>query len=166
MAGWKHPVLRWLARAVALASPIALLGCPVPPEGTSSEIKAFVRYEVVVAPGGFEVFEVQSLGTLCHSPEFEWVINKRVDGDGNPTMIDRVLSFSTGRPDDNGQCVLQIGPWGVVTPGEYRVVATDYDWIAKCDATLIALATSGSFHNVRFTKGSDGCEVTVEQMPP
>jgi hypothetical protein len=44
-------------------------------------------------------------------------------------------------------------------------VATNYDWIAKCNATLIALPTSGSFHNVRFVRGSDGCQVTVEQRP-
>jgi hypothetical protein len=53
----------------------------------------------------------------------------------------------------------------MVSPGQFRVVATDYHWIAKCNATLIALQTSGSFHNVRFVKGRDGCEVSVEQLP-
>ena len=76
------------------------------------------------------------------------------------------IALNSGRPDTSGRCILATGAWGWVSPGQFRVVATDYQWIAKCNATLIALETSGSFHNVRFVKGSDGCAVSVEQLPP
>ncbi len=169
MAARRRSVLLSVARVAAMIPVVALPGCrPVGPEGGSSPIRAVVRYEVAVAQG-FIVTEPTGLGTFCSTPEFEWIFNKRLDAAGNPTAFDPhggVIALNSGRPDANGRCILATGAWAWVSPGQFRVVATDYQWIAKCNATLIALPTSGSFHNVRFVKGSDGCAVTVEQLPP
>jgi hypothetical protein len=161
-------VLRPLARVAAAIPLAAVPGCRVPPEGESTQVRAVVRYEIEVAEG-FTSSEVQGMGTFCNTPEFEWIFNKRLDAQGNPTAFDErggAIAVTAGRPTANGRCVLATGVWEWVAPGQFRVVATDYQWIAKCNATLIALSTSGSFHNVRFVRGSDGCQVTVEQLPP
>jgi hypothetical protein len=153
------------ARVVAAILLAALPGCRVPGEG-GGPVRAVVRYEIEVADG-FSPSEGQE-GTLCSTSEFEWIFNKRLDAQGSPTAFDDrggSLHITSGRLAANGRCVLTTGVAGWVSPGQFRVVATNYDWIAKCNATLIALPTSGSFHNVRFVRGSDGCQVTVEQRP-
>jgi hypothetical protein len=167
MTALRRSVLRSVARVAAAIPVIALSGCRVPPEGGGSQVRALVRYEIEVADG-FTSSEVQGIGTFCNTPEFEWIFNKRLDAQGSPTAFDDrggALSVTSGRPASNGRCVLTTGVQGWVSPGQFRVVATDYNWIAKCNATLIALPTSGSFHNVRFVRGSEGCQVTLEQQP-
>jgi hypothetical protein len=152
-------------RVVAAILLAALPGCQVPGEG-EGPVRAIVRYEIEV-PDGFSPTEGEE-GTLCSTPEFHWIFNKRVDAQGSPTAFDDrggSLHMSFARLAANGRCVLTTGVAEWVSRGQFRVVATDYDWIATCNVTVIALATSGMFHNVRFVKGADGCQETLEEQP-
>ena len=66
-----------------------------------------------------------------------------------------------GEVQNNGTC-LASSVRGVA-PGQYRIVATNYQWTAACTVTLVAQPSSGQSHNIRFVTGEDGCE---EELVP
>ncbi len=153
---------QWLssrALCTLLLPLIALNGCSDIEEGTAVD----VRYEIVITQG-IDSEEIPPFHT-CSVPRFHWIMAKRLDAQGNPINIHAVPATS-GRLDDstaNPQCIYRTQRRPFI--GEFRIVATDYEWIATCEEPLLALETSGSFHNIRFVKGEDSCIATIQQEP-
>jgi hypothetical protein len=66
----------------------------------------------------------------------------------NPTAFDAVggaIALKAGRPDTNGRGILAAGPWGMVSPGQFRVGEVQRDLDRRSNLGLV--------HNVRFVKG-------------
>jgi hypothetical protein len=132
-------------------------------EGESSANNAVVQYQIQIAAGEFDAF-MSGPTERCRTDEFEWVANKLLDN-GVPVEVPSVFGVNSGVVQQDGTCLFSTLPFPIVPPGEYRLVATDYDWTAACTVTLIAQITSGQFHNVRFFKGAPGCEEEVRPLP-
>ena len=154
----------WRARAAIVMPVVLVTACGVPDEGGSPN--AIVRYEIQVAPGNFNLFDdVDGIEPFCTTPDIEWLVNKRLSAADEPVAIEAILQPSFGHVDAAGNCIVTLQPFGWVPPGEYRIVATDYQWTAACTQTLIAQSTGGQFHSVRFVKGEAGCDEELVPLP-
>ena len=157
----RHAARRFLASSLLVGSVLGS-ACNLE-EGTPN----FARIDLVVESPSPDMLnpDVPDLCSVRTNPMF--ALLKRL----SQSQADRVTELSVAAAGAGtfnaatNTCVLPILMPG--SPGLYRAVVTDGDtWVTRCqDPFQFFFVVPPARHVIRFTRGEEGCEFSVEQAP-